>query len=157
MKSGYVNGSDMLLYVGGKAVGHCTSHSVNFASETKDRAVKPLASKGVSSGRWKDKSVAGLSITISAEGLMHYGETETSFSDLLAAWAAAEPVQVKCLERAATDDGTAPAPYLAGSFIITKLDKTLGADEDVTYSVELENVGEPDTLDQSKLTLNTPS
>lgn len=42
--TGYINGSDLLLKVGGKAVGHCTSHTLTFNSETKDRAVKPVAS-----------------------------------------------------------------------------------------------------------------
>ena len=49
-KTGYCNGSDMLLFVGGKAVGHCTSHTTTINSETKDRAVKPVATKGVSAG-----------------------------------------------------------------------------------------------------------
>ena len=42
-KTGYCNGSDMLLYVGGKAIGSCTSHTTTFNSETKERAVKPVA------------------------------------------------------------------------------------------------------------------
>ena len=45
VKNGYVNGSDMLLYIGEKAIGHCTSHTTTFDTETKDRAVKPEASK----------------------------------------------------------------------------------------------------------------
>ena len=36
MSKGYVNGSDLLLMVGEKCVGHCTSHSVTYNSETKD-------------------------------------------------------------------------------------------------------------------------
>lgn len=50
--SGYVNGSDILLSVGGKAVGHCTTHTITFNSETKDRAVKPAAANGYSAGLW---------------------------------------------------------------------------------------------------------
>lgn len=66
-RTGYCNGSDMLVYVGGKAVGHCTTHTATFASETKDRAVKPVASATLSAGLWKQKGVVGLSISISAE------------------------------------------------------------------------------------------
>ena len=44
-KQGYVNGSDLLMTIGEKACGHCTSHTTTYTSETKDRAVKPLASK----------------------------------------------------------------------------------------------------------------
>ena len=81
-KSGYCNGSDMLLYVGGKAVGSCTSHTSTFNSETKERAVKPVASAGMSSGLWKKKGVVGLSYAISAEGLVFYDETECGFKSL---------------------------------------------------------------------------
>ena len=52
-QTGYINGSDILLSVGGKAIGHCASHTLTFNSETKDRAVKPLASASYSSGLWK--------------------------------------------------------------------------------------------------------
>ena len=99
-RTGYCNGSDMLVYVGGKAVGHCTSHTATFNSETKDRAVKPVASAGLSAGLWKGKTVTGLSISISAEGLVHYDETESGFKELLAAWKTGAPVTVKCMERA---------------------------------------------------------
>lgn len=50
--NGYVNGSDLLLFVGGKAIGHCTSHTLTFNSETKDRSVKPVASLGAQAGLW---------------------------------------------------------------------------------------------------------
>ena len=83
-KTGYCNGSDMLLYIGGKAVGHCTTHTVTLSSETKDRAVKPVATKTISSGLWKGKGVVGLSYSISAEGLCFYDETECGYKELYA-------------------------------------------------------------------------
>ncbi len=49
-KTGYVNGSDLLLFVGDKAIGQCTSHSATFDSETKERAGKPAAKKWLSVG-----------------------------------------------------------------------------------------------------------
>ena len=58
--SGYVNGSDILLSVGGKAVGHCTTHTITFNSETKDRAVKPAANQSYSAGLWKGKAFQSL-------------------------------------------------------------------------------------------------
>ena len=63
-KTGYCNGSDMLLYIGGKAVGHCTTHTTTINSETKERAVKPVAIEGISAGRWKNKGVVGLSVNL---------------------------------------------------------------------------------------------
>ena len=93
--SGYVNGSDLLISVAGQAMGHCTSHTTTFNSETKDRAVKPAASVGYTSGLWKGKGVTGLSISISAEGLRYYGETENGFEEIAEHWGVGQSVQVK--------------------------------------------------------------
>ena len=148
-RTGYCNGSDMLVYVGGQAVGNGTSHTATFNSETKDRAVKPVASARLSAGLWKGKTVTGLSISISAEGLVHYDETESGFKELLAAWKTGAPVTVKCMERANDNE-----PYLEGSFVITSLERTDPAQDDSTYSIQLENNGEPTTLDEDAITEN---
>ena len=97
--TGYINGSDLLLSVGGKAVGHCTSHTLTFNSETKDRAVKPVSAATISAGLWKGKGVTGLSISISAEGLRFYGETENGFDAIAAKWGEGKSVEVKAFQR----------------------------------------------------------
>lgn len=148
-KTGYVNGSDMLLYIGTKAIGHCTSHTTTFTSETKDRSVKPVASASISTSLWKGKGVTGLSISISFEGLCFYDETEEGFREALGSWRTGQPVTVKCMEREATD------PYLEGSFIIASLERTDPAQDDATYSGTLENNGAPTSLDETKITENT--
>lgn len=139
MADSYINGSDLLLKVGGKAIGHCTSHSINFNSETKDRAVKPTADKGKSSGLWKGKGVTGLSISISAEGLRFITEAENGYSELAPMWGKGQSVDVEAFMREA--DGT---PYLKGKFIISSLEETSPAQDDATYSISLENDGEPE-------------
>lgn len=146
-KTGYCNGSDMLVYVGGKAVGHCTTHTTTMTSETKDRAVKPVATKSISAGLWKSKGVTGLSISISAEGLVFYGESETGYKALVAAWKAGKSIEVKCMERENSEK-----PYIKGKFVITSLDRTDPANDDSTYSLSLENDGEPDTIDETAIT-----
>lgn len=143
--TGYINGSDILLsvLVGSntyKAIGHCTSHTLTFNSDSKDRAVKPAASAGYSAGLWKEKSVSGLSISISAEGLRYYGEAENGYAELSALWGAATPITVKAFQR--ENDS---APYLEGSFVITSIEETSPAQDDATYSISLENNGEPTT------------
>lgn len=148
-KTGYCNGSDLLLYVGGKAVGSCTSHTTTFNSETKERAVKPVASAALSSGKWKKKGVVGLSYSISAEGLRFYDETECGFKQLFKLWKAGEPVEVKCMEREGAEK-----PYLVGKCVITSLEESAPAQDDATYSVNLENDGEPTTLDDEAITEN---
>ena len=137
--SGYVNGSDLLISVAGQAMGHCTSHTTTFNSETKDRAVKPAASVGYTSGLWKGKGVTGLSISISAEGLRYYGETENGFEEIAEHWGVGQSVQVKAFKR----EGDA-APYVQGNFVIASIEETNPAQDDATYSISLESDGEPD-------------
>ena len=146
-KTGYCNGSDMLLYVSGKAVGHCTTHTTTMSSETKDRAVKPVASAGISAGLWKGKGVTGLSISIKADGLVFYEESESGYKTLFSAWKAGKSIDVKCMERENSEK-----PYLAGKFVISSLERTDPAQDDSTYSVSLENDGEPENLDETALT-----
>lgn len=143
----YCNGSNMLLYLGDDAFGHCTTHTATMNSETKDRAVKPAASKAKTNGMWKEKGVTGLSIAISAEGLIYDGETEASYQKMLAAWKSGQPVKIKCMQR-----GESKKPYLAGSFIISSLERTDPAQDDSTYTINLDNNGEPDTLDETVFT-----
>lgn len=148
----YCNGSNMLLYLGEDAFGHCTTHTATMNSETKDRAVKPAASKAKTNGMWKEKGVTGLSIAISAEGLIYDGETEASYQKMLAAWKSGQPVKIKCMQR-----GESKKPYLAGSFIISSLERTDPAQDDSTYTINLDNNGEPDTLDETAFTDGTDS
>lgn len=149
-KTGYCNGSDMLLYIGGKAVGHCSSHTATINAETKDRAVKPAASANLSAGLWKGKSVIGLSVSLSAEGLVFYQETEGGYKHCLAQIGKGQSVEVKCMEREST------TPYLTGRFVITSLERTDPAQDDATYSISLENDGEV-TFDEDAITETTPT
>lgn len=137
--SNYINGSDLLLMVGGKAVGHCSSHTLTFNSETKDRAVKPVASADISSGLWKGKGVTGLSISISAEGLRFYNETESGYEEIAPLWGKGASVEVQAFKR-----GNDSAPYVKGNFVIASLEETSPAQDDATYSISLENDGEPE-------------
>ncbi len=123
-KQGYCNGSDMLLYIGGKPVGHCTTHTTTINSETKDRAVKPVASASISAGLWKNKGVTGLSVSISAEGLVFYQEAENGYKSCLAMIAKGQSVDVKCMERENADK-----PYLTGKFVVASLERSDPAQE----------------------------
>ena len=150
--TGYVNGSDLLVSVAAsssgtfKAIGHCTSHTCTFSSETKERAVKPAASVAtLGAGLWKDKSVNGLSVQIKGDGLRYYAEDEEGFGDLLGLWKTGEKVYLKAFVR--SND---TAPYLSGAFIISSMEQTGGAGEDATYSVTFDNSGEVD-VDNAKV------
>ena len=136
-KSGYVNGADLLLSVGGKAIGHCTTHTCTYNTETKERAVKPATSVAYGgTSLWKEKGVVGLSVSINFEGLRHFGETEGGLKTLLNAWKSGTAVQVTAYER----DSSA-SPYLSGSFVIASLEQSAPAQDDATFSGTLENNG----------------
>lgn len=134
----YINGSDLLLKVGGKAVGHCTTHTLTFNSTTKERAVKPAASASASAGLWKGKGVTGLSISISADGLRFGTETESGFVQIAALWGVGQSVEVVAFERANDEN-----PYVQGQFVIDSLEEASPAEDDATYKVSLSNDGEP--------------
>lgn len=134
----YINGSDLLLKIGEAAVGHCTTHTLTFNSETKERAVKPAAELGKQSGLWKGKGITALSISITAEGLRFYEETESGFEEIGNLWGKGQSVDVEAFEREGDD-----APYLKGKFVISSIEETSPAQDDSTYSVNLENDGEP--------------
>lgn len=136
--SSYINGSDLLLKVGGKAVGHCTSHTVTFNSETKERAVKPAASAAKSSGLWKEKGVTGLSISISFEGLRFYEDSENGFEEIATQWGIGDQVLVEAFKR-----GEDKKPYISGNFVIASLEESSPAQDDATYSGTLESSGDP--------------
>lgn len=145
--TGYVNGSDMLLLIDGKAVGHCTTHSVSITTETKERAVKPVATVATAGvGLWKQKGVTGVAVSISAEGLHVYDETEGGLMTLAGVITEGTVVTVNCIYRSKDT-----APYLSGNFVITKLDHSMPGQDDVSYSIELENSG-PVTFDDTVFT-----
>lgn len=144
----YVNGSDLLVMVAGKAIGHCTSHTTTFNTETKDVAVKPAASVAAAAAAlFKSKRISGLSVQIKADGLCFYNEAENGFKAMLAAWKEGQSVEVKCFERENDE-----SPYIVGNFIISNLENTASAAEDASYSVTLDNDGAP-TIDETKLDL----
>lgn len=138
-EEGYINGSDLLLKVGGKAIGHCTSHTLTYNSETKARAVKPLASKSKSAGLWKNKGVVGLSVSISFEGLRYYKETENGYDQVADQWGKGASVEVEAFRR--QEDET---PYFKGMCVIDSLEETSPAQDDATYSGQMSNDGEPE-------------
>ena len=82
METGYQHGSDMLVgIVTGEntftPLGHSKTCTITNSAETKERAVKPTLTEKATAdnpGMWKEKSVSGLSVSISAEGFKFYGD-----------------------------------------------------------------------------------
>jgi predicted secreted protein len=136
--SGYKPGSDLLIFVAGEAIGHCSTCTVTHQSESQERAVKPVASAAAAGvGKWTEKNVSKLSVSISAEGFSFFGETEAGYKELLTLWNAAAPVEVKYAYRGEEDK-----LYYGGMFVITNLSETSPAGDDATYSLSLESSGQ---------------
>jgi predicted secreted protein len=138
--TGYIHGSDLLLGIMVETVftplGHSKSCEIQNSAETKDRATKETSQNG----KWKDKTVSSLSVSISAEGFAFYGDT-MGYDALLAMWGAGQPVILKYAHR-----GEEATKYRTGSFLITSLKESAPADDDASYSISLENSGEVTTV-----------
>lgn len=140
----YVNGSDLLVSVAGTAIGHCTSHTATFNTETKDMAVKPVATEKKSAAAlFKSKRITGLSVQVKADGLVVYSETESGLKALLGKWKVGQSIELALFEREGDD-----TPYCSGNFIITSLEQTAPAGEDTTYSVAFDNDGSVDVAEE---------
>jgi hypothetical protein len=74
--TGIYHGSDMLVYVGGTAVGHSTSHSLDVKSETIVRRTKDT-------GKFPTRKLTGIDASVSCDALVLYDGY--SFKDLLTA------------------------------------------------------------------------
>ncbi len=79
------------------------------------------------------------SISISAEGLRFYDETENGHEQLAPLWGKGTSVVVKAFKR-----GSDTEPYVKGNFVISSLEESSPAQDDATYTISLENDGEPD-------------
>ena len=138
MALGYKPGSDLLVFVDGKAIGHSSTCTITYGTESKERAVKPPASDtSVNVGKWTEKNVSKLTVQIQAEGFSFYDEAESGFEELRALWRAAQPVLCKYAHR-----GEEATKYESGKFVISNLSETAPAGDDATYSITLENSGQ---------------
>lgn len=135
----YMNGSNVLFTVGGKGLGHSTTHSVTYNTETKERGVKPPVQEKTKNALFSGKGVTKMSISVHGEGFRYKGEEELSLDDIRKLWGIGRSVELSCFER----EGDA-TPYLKGKFVITKVEETSPAQDDATFTVDFENDGEPE-------------
>lgn len=135
----YMNGSNVLFTVGGKGLGHSTTHSVTYNTETKERGVKPPVKEKTKNALFSGKGVTKMSISVHGEGFRYKGEEELSLDDIRKLWGIGQSVELSCFEREGDD-----TPYLKGKFVITKVEETSPAQDDATFTVDFENDGEPE-------------
>lgn len=135
----YMSGSNVLFTVGGKGLGHSTTHTVTYSTETKKRGVKPPVKEKTKKALFSGKGVTEMSISVHGEGFRYKGEEELSLDEIRKLWGIGRSVELSCFER--EGDTT---PYLKGKFVISKVEETSPAQDDATFTVDFENDGEPE-------------
>ena len=134
-----LDGTDLILSVGGKAIGFSTGCKVSTSVETGERVTKEA-----STGKWKEKYVKSFSESISADGcVLTDGDSETpTYDQLKAMMLTGEPVEASYSLRDGNKRTGKTTGGYSGQYIITSLDLDGQAGDDAKYSVELENSGE---------------
>ena len=128
----YRDGTDLILSINSKALGHSTECKISYKAETGTRKTKEAAA-----GKWDEKYVKSLGCTVTASGFVFDDDDQNqkpSIDTLRTAFKTAQPVGASWAYR---DGGSIES----GKFIITALDHEGKAGDDETYSITLENSG----------------
>lgn len=133
-----LDGTDLILSVGAKALGFSTGCKITTQTETGERVTKEAQA-----GKWKEKYVKSFSESISADGcVLTDGDAQTpTYDQLKAMQLAGEPVDASYNVRNGSErEGKTTGGY-KGKYLITSLDLDAQAGDDAKYSVQLENCG----------------
>lgn len=133
-----LDGTDLILSVGGKALGFSTGCKITTTTETGERVTKEAAT-----GKWKEKYVKSFSESISADGcVLTDGDADTpTYDQLKDLQTAGTPITASYnLREGSTRNGKSTGGY-SGSYIITSLELDAQAGDDAKYSIQLENCG----------------
>jgi predicted secreted protein len=127
--TGIVNGTDLVVFVGGAAITHSTSASISFSMETRDASTK-------SSAGYRYILEGQRSWTIEAEGMTALDAAE-GYEELYAAWAARSILTVKF----GTDNGETGDQFYEGTGYCTSLSVDSGVEDTSTFSASFEMTG----------------
>lgn len=133
-----LDGTDLILSVGGGALAFSTGCKITTQTETGERVTKEAAS-----GKWKEKYVKSYSESISADGVVCTDGTSDAptYDQLKDMQISGTPVDVAYNVREAGSRSGKTAGGYKGKFIITSLDLDAQAGDDSKYSIQLENCG----------------
>lgn len=133
-----LDGTDLILSVGGNALGYSTGCKITTSAETGERVTKEAAA-----GKWKEKYVKSFSESISADGVVLVdGSTETpTYDQLKDLQLTGEPIECTYSVREDSSREGKTAGQYKGSYLITSLDLDGQAGDDAKYSLQLENCG----------------
>lgn len=143
MAKSVLDGTDLILSIGGNALGFSTGCKVSTSTETGERITKEAAS-----GKWKEKYVKSFSESISAEGcVLTDGDAKTpTYDQLKDLMTAGQPVEATYNLRDGDQRTGKTAGGYSGKYIITSLELDGQAGDDAKYSIQLENSGKVEKL-----------
>lgn len=138
MAKSVLDGTDLILSIGGNALGFSTGCKVSTSAETGERVTKEA-----SGGKWKESYIKSFSEQITADGVvLTDGTAEVpSYDQLKDAMLKGEPVDgAYNLRDGDKRTGKASGGY-KGKYLITSLDLDGQAGDDAKYSITLQNSG----------------
>jgi len=139
-----INGSDLMLFIGGKSVAYATSHSLDISNETSEVSNKDTG------GRWATSKVTRTSWTVSTENLYALQGEGTTFQDLFEllheeveiVFALESGYKNKPTTGVPTGGWTAIAsPKYTGKAVLTSLSISAPDADNATFTAELTGVG----------------
>ena len=147
MANTITQGSDLMLFIGGKSVAAATNHTLSISAETADTSHKDIV------GTWKTSTVKTLSWEITTENLFTLDGTGKAYDDLFTAMVGKTELTVvfgsKTSASAVPQDGWVPAVAgptgtidYTGKAIITSLQLNAPNGDNATYTATLTGVGE---------------
>lgn len=138
MPNTVLDGTDLILSVGGNALGFSTGCKISTKVETGERVTKEAAS-----GKWKEKFVKNFSEDIQADGVVLRDGTTAmpTYDELKALMIAGQPVEAQYSLRDGDQRTGKTAGGYKGNYIITSLELDGQAGDDAKYSIQLENCG----------------
>lgn len=148
MAKSVLDGTDLILSIGGNALGFSTGCKVSTSAETGERVTKEA-----SGGKWKESYIKSLSEQITADGVVLIDGTDEipSYDQLKDAMLKGEPIDgAYNLRDGDKRIGKSTGGY-AGKYLITSLDLEAQAGDDSKYSITLQNCG-PVTKNATGLT-----
>lgn len=138
MEHSVLDGTDLILSMGGNALGFSTGCKVSTSAETGERVTKEA-----SGGKWKESYIKSFSEQITADGVVLTDGTSDvpSYDQVKDLMMKGEPVETAYnLREGDKRTGKSTGGY-KGKYLITALDIDAQAGDDAKYSLTLQNCG----------------
>lgn len=145
MDGDYRDGTDLILAIDvagvQTALGHSGECKIAYKAETGTRKTKEAAA-----GKWDEKYVKSLGVTVTASGFVHDGDSaKAGLPTIKTIFKLHKTIKASWFYRAD------PTKIESGLFVVTQINQTGKAGDDETYDITLENSGavNDETVDAS--------